>query len=375
MTDDAPAPSPAACSFTATWLSAGPEHAAALTADGAVVLWGSNEFSQLAMSNVEVATLVRPQPLSSLSTRKVISLACGGSHTLAVVQEGAGGSVSGALMAWGTGTVGQLGLGEGTQLADEPKVVELPPSAASAGKAPAVTAVSAGLVSSAAISVFGEAFVWGDASIGRLGLAGVEDPMTVPGAPLPLVNAAKRWKPSPVPFSASDVGGGSGAPLVSCVALGGSFTLFVVVPAGSTTGAGVLFVAGGLGIDITKDIYATTFDAGVEADAAIEREISGVPRMKTPAPVAPFFTRPVVLTAYAGARHAAVIVADELAGGAPRLYTAGKGWLGHAEDVATGSTPAAQLALPSPRLSPSFGLVAGALANVDGASRPRTSCG
>ena len=70
-------------------LVAGPEHAAAVTPDGQLLAWGSNEFSQLALP-LDFPLAHRPMPLTPLASKKVLSVACGGSHTLAVVADGFG---------------------------------------------------------------------------------------------------------------------------------------------------------------------------------------------------------------------------------------------------------------------------------------------
>ena len=348
-----------------------------------MVLWGSNEFSQLAQP-VDFTVAFRPTSLNALISRKVLSIACGGSHTLAVVAEAgavSSGGGGGVLMGWGTGTVGQLGLGEASQLAEVPTVIALPPTAATGGKPVPVSQVFAGLVTSAATTLLGEAFVWGDASIGRLGLASVADSSSSAFAgPLVLVNAAKVWTPTHVPFTAADAGGSSGAdgaaagggkaPIVVSIALGGSFTIFLLHSGAPGAGPGcTLLLSGGLGIDITKDAYPT---AGVlppaDFDAGMDRESGGILRRPTPQAVAPFGSRPVVLAAWAGARHAVVIAASDAAGGAPRLYSAGKGWLAHSGDTGAAAASPGVL-LPQPRVSQSFAPVAGELEYVDGEGR------
>lgn len=344
-------------------LSAGPEHASAMSTDGALYVWGSNEFRQVA-APPDLPVAFRPIQVSALSSRKVLSIACGGSHTLAVVADaGASASAGGVLVGWGTGTVGQLGLGEASQYADGPVVIPLPAAnGAKGGKSPAVARAYAGLVSSAAVNILGEAFVWGDASIGRLGLANYPD-NTPPGSLPMLVNAAKVWNPQHIEFKASDMGPEAGAaglrPSVAHIALGGSFTLYMLSN-GKTAGC-VLLASGALGVDITRDTYghvAGIGASGTSIDAQIDAEIKGVPRRNTPQPIAPFGTRPIVLSAYAGARHAAVVITDDTRGGAPRLYTGGKGWLGHAGD-------ADKLLLQKPAASSFFAPVAGLLGDED----------
>lgn len=121
----------------------------------------------------------------------MLSVACGGSHTLAIVAESVT-ATAGALVGWGTGTVGQLGLGQSALLCDSPSVVALPDTR---GKTLPVTRVYAGIVTSAAINAAGDCFVWGDASLGRLGLPDIPDQSHASGVPI-MVNSKIVWSPS-----------------------------------------------------------------------------------------------------------------------------------------------------------------------------------
>lgn len=353
------------CRSRVTSLCAGPEHGAVIGGEGDVLLWGSNEFSQAGAPGM--STAFTPVPLASLGTRKVLSVACGGSHTLAIVADSFA-STGGALVGWGTGTVGQLGLGKSSLLCDSPNVIALPELH---GRALPVTRVYAGLVSSAAVSIAGDCFVWGDGSLGRLGLPGLPNTLN-PATGLPeMVNApdAVVWTPTHIPFTAKDVGSSGGErPTVASVGLGGSFTIYLLYPG---TGPGcVMLVSGALGIDITRDKYGYPEDHAIpEALAAIEKavdaEIKSVPRKSAPTPVSPFEMRPVILAACAGARHAGVIVSDP-PGSAPRLFTAGKGWLGHSGAPAT-------MLLPQPTMTTTFSPVSYALSSADGTYHRCTS--
>ena len=120
----------------------------------------------------DFAVAYRPAPLLALAGRRVTSVACGGSHTLALVTPPGGGAP--VVHAWGTGTVGQLGLGEATPVSEAPRPVALPAGHAAVAAGVPVVAVFAGLVSSAALAGSGDAFLWGDASLGRLGLPGIQ---------------------------------------------------------------------------------------------------------------------------------------------------------------------------------------------------------
>jgi alpha-tubulin suppressor-like RCC1 family protein len=90
----------------------------------------------------------------------VLSLACGGSHTLAIVSESGEADAGGVAVVWGTGTVGQLGLGPGGGRSDketaEPLVVPL--LDAETGAALLARRVAAGVVSSGVVTVTGDVF-------------------------------------------------------------------------------------------------------------------------------------------------------------------------------------------------------------------------
>lgn len=305
-------------------LSCGPEHAAGVSSDATTLLWGSNEFYQLAHSS-DMQASARPIPVPVLQNKRVLQVACGGSHTLAVVAEA--GSSLGGLYAWGTGTVGQLGVGGTCQFSEAPMPVDL--SGREGGPGAPVASVYAGLVSSACITAAGACYVWGDASAGRLGLPGIRDDSSAASTPR-FVNSNIAWTPTQVVMDAGVCCVPAGTPLrVVSLALGGSFTLFLVWT-GPTAKGCLLLVSGALGADITRDTYGyppTQDDSALLLD--IDRRVRDVGRFMTPALVAPFYSKAEVLGVFAGARHAAVLCADSRARGAPRLYTAGKGWLGH----------------------------------------------
>ncbi len=328
-------------------IACGPEHAAALTSDASAGLWGSNEFFQLCQP-VDTPSSLRPMPVLALTGRRVLQVACGGSHTLAVVADA--GSTFGALFAWGTGTVGQLGLGEAVHVQDAPAAVPLRSRAA-------VTRVAAGLVSSAAILATGEALLWGDNSAGRLGLPSPVPP-TPPGTLPAFVAAHIVWEPRLLTVKPLDVGTRADAPVhVVDIALGGTFSLFLVWTDADAPGC-VLLVSGTLGADITRDTWGYMPASEDALNATIDAETLALQIVLAPTPTESFFTRPVVLGIAAGPRHATAVVSDARFGGAPRLFTAGKGWLGHA-----GS--AESVLLDKPRSTSKFEAVGGALATED----------
>jgi alpha-tubulin suppressor-like RCC1 family protein len=84
-------------------VSAGEAHCAGLCRSGRVLTFGENRHGQLGLGDfVSTAT---PKPVAALQCRPVVSLCCGGSHTLAR-------TATGLLWAWGCNEHGQLGLGD-----------------------------------------------------------------------------------------------------------------------------------------------------------------------------------------------------------------------------------------------------------------------
>lgn len=84
-------------------LAAGDAHSLALKNDGTVWAWGSNASGQLG----DGTTINRNSPVQVLSLFGIVRIAAGGSHSLAVRSDG-------AVFAWGSNQYGQLGTGSGT---------------------------------------------------------------------------------------------------------------------------------------------------------------------------------------------------------------------------------------------------------------------
>jgi alpha-tubulin suppressor-like RCC1 family protein len=78
----------------------GMAHSAALTDDGRVFVWGANARAQLGLDDREPRLL--PTPVPGLSGTRIVLIAAGMAHTVAV-------SEAGVLFAWGEGENGQLG--------------------------------------------------------------------------------------------------------------------------------------------------------------------------------------------------------------------------------------------------------------------------
>lgn len=164
----------------------------------------------------------------------------------------------GELFAWGSSSVGALGLGSVTRTSWTPTPVSFP----GLPRGQRVTYIAAGLVTSAAIVGGRQLFVWGDASNGRLGLgrAGSTSPEPDPLAVCLPQAAALSSSPDPVflpqELTLRSVAGGRESVYVpTTVACGGTFTAFLGRPIASPMSSaspsvgdcGVLLVAGALG--------------------------------------------------------------------------------------------------------------------------------
>jgi len=131
---------------------AGGEHSLALTADGAVWSWGEGGFGRLGHGDWQNRLL--PKKVEALAGQRVVAVAAGDFHSLAL-------TAVGAVWSWGEGDIGRLGHGdEQNQLL--PKKVE-----ALAGQR--VVAVSAGIAHSLALTADGAFFTWGHGGHGCLG--------------------------------------------------------------------------------------------------------------------------------------------------------------------------------------------------------------
>jgi len=125
-------------------LSAGGAHTCAISAQGELLCWGSNEFGQLGNGNLLETTV--PAPVEGL-LGSVSSVSTGASHTCAIMEYG-------ALFCWGLNSHGQLGDGT-TELRPWPVPV--------VGLSESVVQVSAGYTHTCALTQRGSVLCWGDA--------------------------------------------------------------------------------------------------------------------------------------------------------------------------------------------------------------------
>eukprot|EP00884_Botryococcus_braunii_P004691 jgi/Botrbrau1/14222/Bobra.0254s0011.1 len=85
-------------------IAAGGWHSAALSANGEVYIWGRGEYGRLGLSDRSGSSKLRANKVKALEGHSVVQISCGGTHTLALTQEG-------RIFAWGRGSFGRLGTG------------------------------------------------------------------------------------------------------------------------------------------------------------------------------------------------------------------------------------------------------------------------
>jgi alpha-tubulin suppressor-like RCC1 family protein len=144
-------------------ISCGFEHSCCVI-DGGVMAWGSNEYGQCGTSTSASASeaddqqqlsVWKPRPVRSLRSVRVVSVVCGGHHTLCLTFQG-------SVFAWGSNSSGQLGLGN-TASRHAPEMVEdlwaIP-----------IIALAAGSCHTLALTRQKNVLSWGRAKYGQLGL-------------------------------------------------------------------------------------------------------------------------------------------------------------------------------------------------------------
>lgn len=150
-----------------TAISAGGSHSLAIVTDvsgnTSVWAWGNNANGQLGRDPIATSSSTSPLQVAGI-TGKVIAVAAGGSHSLALVTDGLGNT---SVWAWGYNHFGQLGVAP-PPLSDttSPRYVFTPHVVA--GLPANVTAISAGLDHSLALTG-GGVWAWGYNGYGQLG--------------------------------------------------------------------------------------------------------------------------------------------------------------------------------------------------------------
>lgn len=139
-------------------LAVGGSHSLALCADGTAMAWGNNYPGQLG-NNTTTDSSVPVEVLRTgvLLGKAVVAVAAGGSHSLALCSDG-------SVAAWGNNDSGQLGNNSSTN-SSVPVLVS--PTGALAGKV--VVAITAGGSHSLALCSDGTVAAWGAGAAGQLG--------------------------------------------------------------------------------------------------------------------------------------------------------------------------------------------------------------
>nr|XP_021528926.1 E3 ISG15--protein ligase HERC5 isoform X2 [Aotus nancymaae] len=147
-------------------ISAGEAHSMALSMSGNIYSWGKNEFGQLGLDHTESKD--SPSLIEALDNQKVEFLACGGSHTALLTQDG-------LLFTFGAGKHGQLG--------HNSKQNELRPCLVTELAGNRVTQIACGRWHTLAyVSDLGKVFSFGSGKEGQLGNGGTRDQLI----PLPM---------------------------------------------------------------------------------------------------------------------------------------------------------------------------------------------
>eukprot|EP00029_Vermamoeba_vermiformis_P013152 TRINITY_DN8072_c0_g1_i1.p1 TRINITY_DN8072_c0_g1~~TRINITY_DN8072_c0_g1_i1.p1 ORF type:complete len:340 (+),score=28.89 TRINITY_DN8072_c0_g1_i1:48-1067(+) len=133
-------------------IDANADQSFAVTNEGLVYSWGDGAKGQLGQGNRLPS--FKPKLVEALVTKRIIAIATGFDHTLALSEDG-------DVYSWGSNSYGQLGLGH-EKSTSSPKFI-------SAFKEKQVIRISAGGSFSAALTKEGYVYTWGWGFDGRLG--------------------------------------------------------------------------------------------------------------------------------------------------------------------------------------------------------------
>ncbi|XP_021935571.1 X-linked retinitis pigmentosa GTPase regulator-like isoform X2 [Zootermopsis nevadensis] len=133
-----------------------------LVEKGRVSVFGNNDYGQLGLGHKNVT--VKPSCVKSLKPEKATHVACGRAHTLLSTD-------SGEIFSWGSNSDGQLGVVDVADRSAPTRVL---------GVRDEMIRLSAGCISSAALTACGHVYVWGSNSGGQLGLPETNDSVLSP---------------------------------------------------------------------------------------------------------------------------------------------------------------------------------------------------
>uniref|UniRef100_A0A8C2P7V3 HECT domain-containing protein n=1 Tax=Capra hircus TaxID=9925 RepID=A0A8C2P7V3_CAPHI len=143
-------------------VSCGKEHSLAVCHKGRVFAWGAASEGQLGIGEFKETTFI-PKKIKTLADIKIIQVACGHYHSLALSEDG-------QVFSWGKNSHGQLGLGKEFPSQASPQRVR------SLEGIP-LAQVAAGGAHSFALSLSGTSFGWGSNNAGQLALSGNNAPV------------------------------------------------------------------------------------------------------------------------------------------------------------------------------------------------------
>jgi len=166
--------------FAPAKLVFGNDHDCAISTDGRIECWGSDQLGQLGPP--ATGDLLAPGPDLRLRGAPVDVVAAGGDHTCAILD-------GGALKCWGRNTEGQLGLGDTTDRGALPGQMGDVLPAVDLGAGAVATAVAAGTAHTCAVLDGGAVRCWGAGNSGQLG-QGTAGFAYAPGPPIDLPAAA-----------------------------------------------------------------------------------------------------------------------------------------------------------------------------------------
>ena len=146
-------------------IKSGKEHNIILTDQGTLFAFGKGNFGSLGLGGTVFSAA--PRPISKLSNKKIVSIACGMHHTLAL-------SHIGDLFSWGRGFEGQLGLLETVESTSVPQFIphffkyDDSKDAKKLKKTPIIS-IACGAYHSIAIDHQNQVYCWGEARYGQTG--------------------------------------------------------------------------------------------------------------------------------------------------------------------------------------------------------------
>ncbi|KAL8206723.1 UNVERIFIED_CONTAM: hypothetical protein K2H54_021531 [Gekko kuhli] len=136
-------------------VSCGKKHSLAICSHGRVFSWGAGTFGQLGTG--ELKDRLIPKKIEGLSTCKIIDVACGHHHSIALTKDG-------RVFSWGQNVYGQLGIGKEVASQSQPQHVQ-------ALDAIPLAQVAAGGAHNFALSLLGIVYGWGRNNAHQLGLS------------------------------------------------------------------------------------------------------------------------------------------------------------------------------------------------------------